>query len=256
MNVQDIAQFHRRGGAAPVPTHPVLSLAAAVEHLVWGSTGRNQANSLLPAGPLWEVLRATGWPSGIARAQDRGWIGTYLVPLQEDIVFLRDVEMTLRDRIAQKGFTALTAKALTGALSEIITNVWLHAQATIRALVAYQFEQQRVCFTVADLGIGVLQSLRSNPEHRALTTSMSALKKAMVVGVSRFPEQGRGYGLDTVLRAVADHGIVRLRTGEAVLEFQGTIDVRRSIASYGANLPGLQVALSCSTRETEVPIPL
>jgi hypothetical protein len=39
--------------------------------------------------------------------------------------------------------------------------------------------------------------------------------------------------------AVADHGVVRLRTGEAVLEFQGTTDVRRSLVSYGTNLPGL-----------------
>jgi anti-sigma regulatory factor (Ser/Thr protein kinase) len=54
----------------------------------------------------------------------------------EDIVFLRDLEMTLRERIANVGFTPMTAKALTGALSEIITNVWLHAHTSTPALVA------------------------------------------------------------------------------------------------------------------------
>lgn len=255
MTVQDIAQFHRRAGAPPLPADAVLSLAAGVEHLVWRSTAPAGADSLSPCGPLWNVLRATGWPSA-SRPQDHGGVGTYLVPVREDLVFLRDIEMTLRGRIANVGFTALTAKALTGALSEIITNVWLHAQTSTPALVAYQLEQERVFLTVADLGIGVLQSLRSNPEHQALTTSMAALKKAMLVGVSRFPEQGRGYGFDTVLRAVADHGVVRLRTGEAVLEFQGTTDVRRSLVSYGTNLPGLQVALSCSIQQPPAPISL
>ncbi len=255
MTVHDIAQFHRRAGAPPLPDDSDLSLAAGVEHLVWQSTGPATADSLTPCGPLWDVLRATGWPSA-NRPQDRGSAGTYLVPVQEDLVFLRATEMALRERIANVGFTPMTAKALTGALSEIITNVWLHAQTPTPALVAYQLEQERVFLTVADLGIGVLQSLRSNPEHQALTTSMAALKKAMLVGVSRFPEQGRGYGFDTVLRAVADHGVVRLRTGEAVLEFQGTTDVRRSRVSYGTNLPGLQVALSCSTQPPAAPIPL
>jgi anti-sigma regulatory factor (Ser/Thr protein kinase) len=58
--------------------------------------------------------------------------------------------MNLRERIANVGFTPLTAKALTGALSEIITNVWLHAQTPTPVLVAYQLEQERVFLTVAD----------------------------------------------------------------------------------------------------------
>ena len=256
MNVQDIAQFHRRAGAPPVPADSVVSLAAGVEHLVWRSTAPAQADSLTPCGRLWDVLLASGWPSASARPQDDGVVGTYMVPVQEDTVFLRGIEMTLRERMTSVGFTPTTAKALTGALTEIITNVWLHAQTTAPALIAYQLEKERVYLSVADLGIGVLKSLQSNPEHLALTTSMAALKKAMLVGVSRFPEQGRGYGFDTVLRAVADHGVVRLRAGEAVLEFHGTTDVRHSLGSYGTNLPGLQVALSCGTQQSASPISL
>src|SRR5665213_749115 len=196
MNVQDIAQFHRRAGAPPLPADAVLSLTAGVEHLVWRSSGPAQADPLSPCGSLWDVLRATGWPSAGACPQSHGSVGTYIVPVQEDLAFLRQIEMSLRERIANVGFTPMTAKALTGALSEIITNVWLHAQTTTPSLIAYQLEQERVFLSVADLGIGVLKSLQSNPAHQALTTSMAALKKAMLVGVSRFPEQGRGYGFD------------------------------------------------------------
>ncbi len=255
ITVHEIALFHRRAGAPPLPADADLSLAAGVEHLVWRSTGPATASLLIPCGPLWDVLQATEWPSA-NRPQDRSTVGTYLVPVREDLVFLRDIEMNLRERITNVGFSPMTAKALTGALSEIITNVWLHAQTSTPALVAYQLEQERVFLTIADLGIGVLQSLRSNPEHQALATSMAALKKAMLVGVSRFPEHGRGYGFDTVLRAVADHGVVRLRTGEAVLEFQGTTDVRRSLVSYGTHLPGLQVSLCCSIQQPPVLITL
>jgi hypothetical protein len=112
ITVQDIAQFHRRAGAPPLPADSHLSLAAGVEHLVWRSTAPARADSLTPCGPLWDVLRATGWPSA-SRPQDHGGVGTYLVPVREDIVFLRDIEMTLRERIANVGFTAMTAKALT-----------------------------------------------------------------------------------------------------------------------------------------------
>ena len=257
LNVHDIAQFHRRAGAPALPADTVVSLAAGIEHLVWQKGDPVQADVLRPRGALWDMLHATGWPAACARPQDQGDIGTYIMPVQENLAFLRDVEMTLRERMTAAGFTPMTAKALTGALTEIITNVWLHAQTITPALVAYQLERERVYLAVADLGIGVLQSLRSNSEHQALTTSMAALKKAMLVGVSRFPEQGRGYGFDTVLRAIADQwGVVRLRSGEAVLEFHGTKDVRRSQASYGTNLGGLQVAFSCGTTPSTVPIPL
>ncbi|MCZ2154824.1 MAG: ATP-binding protein [Bryobacterales bacterium] len=151
----------------------------------------------------------------------------------------------------------MTAKALTGAVSEIINNVWQHAQATSPGLLVYQLEPERVHIGVADMGVGVLNSLRTNPRYSSLTTSMAALKKAMAVGVTRYDEQGHGYGFDTLLRAVADQwGAVRLRTGQAVLEFHSTTDLRHATTGYGVDLPGLQIVFTCGNKPPAAPITL
>lgn len=137
------------------------------------------------------------------------------------------------------------AKALSGAIAEIITNVWEHAQATTPALLAYECSGERLIASITDLGIGVLSSLRSNPGYAQLSSSLQALREAMRVGVSRHTVEGRGYGFNEVLLAVADHGSVRLRSGEGILEFRGSPEVRNALGSYGVDLPGLHVAISC-----------
>lgn len=249
MNAQQIVQLHRNAAAtAQSPLAPTdLTLTAAIEHLVWRAAHAHHdghdAHDFLSA-----TLDATQWPATTARDVVDGNIGTCILPPHHDLILLRHVESQLRTSITNSGFTPMTAKALTGAITEIITNIWEHARSTSPALLAYQLDPERVAVGIADLGIGVLASLRSNPQYQSLTSSMAALKKAMDVGVSRLHDEGRGYGFDTVLRAVADQwGGVRLRTGEAILEFQGTSNVRHAAASYGVNLPGLQVAFSCGT---------
>ncbi|HEX3822657.1 MAG TPA: hypothetical protein VHW45_20160 [Candidatus Sulfotelmatobacter sp.] len=178
------------------------------------------------------------------------------IPAQAELVWLRRRESELRKAIAEQGFTSTTAKALSGAIAEIINNVWQHAQTTLPALLAYRSEQERFSVVIADLGVGVLNSLRTNPAYASLNSSMTALKKAMAVGVSRLPDSD-GYGFDTVLRALADQwGGVRLRTGEAILEFHGTAEVRKAHASYGVALPGLQVAFACCANPPATPIAL
>lgn len=242
MDARQIIGYHRNNGTIPADEAD-WTLAAVIEHLIWLQNG---GHSGVPSTALWSDLQVAGWPGTKARSVARD--GTYLLvlPPDEDVVMLRNLERDVRERLGDAGFTQQMGKALSGALSEIITNIWEHAGAATPALLAYQCHNQRLTASVADLGMGVLQSLKSNPLYIELDSSLQALKTAMTVGVSRHQNQGRGYGFDTVLRAVADnHGIVRLRSGQGVLTFCGNADARTATGGYGVDLPGLHIAITC-----------
>lgn len=258
MNAQQIVEFHRKIGlqGASSLSGTDLTLTAAIEHLIWLSAN-HQRDEHHAGDAVWDALHATRWPARDAHDVVNSAIVIRVLPSQYELVWLRAIESDLRTRITESGFTPLTAKALSGAVSEIVNNVWQHAQATNPALLVYRLEPESVHVGVADTGIGVLNSLRTNPRYDSLKTSMAALKKAMAVGVSRYEEQGHGYGFDTVLRAVADQwGAVRLRTGQAILEFHATTDLRQATTSYGVELPGLQIVFSCGTKPLAIPLTL
>ena len=236
-----------------------LTAAAVIEHLCWLQSSAAEASSSKPdpPGPLWQIVRSTGWPSARAKAIADGPYGTHILPPQSDLSLLRAIESDLRARIASTGFSANSAKAFTGAVTEIINNIWEHSRSDRPALLAYGLESQRVHIAIADLGVGVLNSLHTNPRYHALTSSMTALKKAMEIGVSRLEGRSRGYGFATILKAVADQwGGIRLRTGEAILTIHGLESRRQEVASYGVPLPGLQIAFSCGVEAPSTPLAL
>jgi hypothetical protein len=244
MDAQRIVGHHRNNSSAHFDDGE-WTLAAAIEHLIWL---RNKDGVTAPATALWSLLQAAKWPAMNARSITHDCTRLVILPLREDLCILRDLERDVREQLGCAGFTPQMAKALSGALSEIIGNIWEHAQATTPALLAYQCADERLTASIADVGIGVLQSLRSNPAYANLGSSLQALKTAMVVGVSRHTDHSRGYGFDEVLRAVADnHGTVRLRSGQGILTFQSSADVRTADSGYGVDLPGLHVALTCGT---------
>lgn len=258
LTAKQLAQVHRRNTAeaSGIFSDSVPTIAAILEHLAWraGNPGGNVPDL---TGDLWQSLGNSPWPSRQTRDITRPHWGVRILPPEEDMIILRSVEAELRRKMENHAFTPSMAKAIAGATSEVINNVWEHAATTLPAILVYQLRDGVIDAGVADTGIGVLNSLKTNPAYRGLTTSMEALKKAMVVGVTRFPDKGRGYGFDTVLRAVADHwGAVRLRSGQAILELNGSAHVRTAVSSYGVPLPGLQVALSCSTVPRTSPVVL
>jgi len=244
-----MVDFHRRiaSGNRLSPPGGTFTLSAAIEHLLWRTVTKQSVKDH-DGGEFLDALRTTHWPEACAQDLASDGLRVRIIPQAYELVWLRSTEADLRSEIASAGFTTVTAKALTGAVSEMINNVWQHANSQAPGLLAYQLEPQRVHIAIADNGVGVLVSLRTNPQHASLRTSMAALKAAMRVGVSRYTEPAHGYGFDTMLRAVADQwGAVRLRTGQAVLEFHASTDVRDTIASYGVDLPGLQITFSCGT---------
>ena len=151
---------------------------------------------------------------------------------------------SFQTELKQHGFSHSLAGSLTGAAGEIIDNVFQHSQTDLPGLFGYQLSRRKVAFSVADLGVGVLKSLRQNPQYRYLTTSMNALQEAIAPGVSRFDTGG--YGFSTLLRSVAElWGKTRLRSGEAVLVFDRETEERRTAHYYLPQFLGMQVSAIC-----------
>lgn len=191
IDARQIVARHRNSEASvPSPSEEEWTLGAVVEHIVW--LGSNSLPAL-PNAKWWSLLNSSGWPKADAKSVSCDGCVVAILPLSYDLVFLRNVEQDIRTRSTNSGFDTKMAKALSGAIAEIITNVWEHAQATTPALLAYECSGERLIASITDLGIGVLSSLRSNPGYAQLSSSLQALREAMRVGVSRHTVQGRGY---------------------------------------------------------------
>lgn len=139
---------------------------------------------------------------------------------------------------------------LIGALGELQDNVYEHSEAFESGLAAYAVSAGVFEFVVADAGIGVLASLRRNPEFASMADSGDALKVAASDGASRFDRStGHGFGIGTLFRALArDAGELRFRSGDHAMSIcgnrpslTGRVDVVQK-----AWLDGLIVSVRCT----------
>jgi len=241
-----------RGGAlkSPIPDRE-LTLAAAIELLCIEQHLSKSANTpdclRSNQSRLWRLLKGLNWPS-CPRGSGVQLGSTRLMVLPLDsrdwqwTAFLHSLQRDLK----QHSFPDQLSGALTGAMGEMVDNVWEHSETCVPGLAAYEVTHRRLDFGVADLGIGILRSIRRNPNYRYLNSSMEALQKAVLRGVSRLRDQNRGYGFSRLLQAVAElWGFTRLRSSEAVLVFDRRTEKRRRLQRYLPPLPGVQIAVSC-----------
>lgn len=154
------------------------------------------------------------------------------------------------DRSAQSvGFSTKTAHALHGALHEMADNAVIHAQAPVGILVGYAVEQNMATFCVADVGIGVLASLRSHPFYGDLRLHKDAIRAALHDGTSRFGPNTRGLGFRQVFKALAaEWGHLRFRSGNGCVTLNGHgLDADKGEETFPPELPGFQVTVCCRT---------
>ncbi len=135
------------------------------------------------------------------------------------IAFLKRAEITARNL----GVGDLIAAGLAGAIAELADNVILHSEAAPTGIAAFACCDGGFEYVVADAGIGMLASLRKAPEFEALRDDLEALPLAITPGISRRGRQsGSGYGYRAVFAPLkALSGLVRLRSGRAVLQISG-----------------------------------
>ncbi len=155
-------------------------------------------------------------------------------------------------RITKEAGFGKMADALTGALYEMADNVAQHSgnapSCPVPGLIGYHVSDGNVSFAIADLGRGVLSSLRANPAWAKLNNSKTALMAVIEKHASRRIHGGEGEGFKEVFRSLTNlNGIVDLRSGEGRVKLVCAPDgSRQAQPQFTGSFSGLQIAISCS----------
>jgi hypothetical protein len=146
----------------------------------------------------------------------------------------------------------LESKAILGftmTLSEVCQNIIEHAgQGGWVAVQSYRWTKRLgrrvVVIAVCDAGLGFRRSLESAPGHVPTTRwdDAAALEEAVIRGVSRFRERGRGHGLAGARNYVGRwHGKLSVRSGTARIAIVPDWDDDVPLAEGLPQFPGAQV---------------
>ena len=146
----------------------------------------------------------------------------------------------------------LESKAILGftmTLSEICQNITEHAgQGGWVAVQSYKWTKRLgrrvVVIAVCDAGLGFRRSLESAPGHlpTARWDDAAALEEAVIRGVSRFRERGRGHGLAGARNYVGRwHGKLSVRSGTARIAIVPEWDDDLALVERLPQFPGAQV---------------
>ena len=101
-------------------------------------------------------------------------------------------------------------------------NAVIHAEAPTASLVGYQVLSGVALFSVVDVGIGVLSSLRSHSAYTHLQLHNDAIRAALHDGTSRFGPNIRGLGFHQVFKALSEQwGFLRFRSGHGCITLTG-----------------------------------
>jgi hypothetical protein len=148
-------------------------------------------------------------------------------------------------------FPAKLAAGLAGTFEEMVSNLLEHSGADEQhpapGVVGYKVGLRRMTFAVADVGRGVLASLRTNPRWTALTNSLDALIAAICEQATSKHWLSHGDGFRQVHKTLADlSGTLRFRSGDGVLTLDGRGTARQRVKSRAAAAEGFQLAVSCA----------
>ncbi len=153
--------------------------------------------------------------------------------------------------VRSAGFSFDGAARLQLALYAMAENAVIHAEAPA-ILVGYDGSPGKALFCIADVGIGVLASLRKNPAFDGLDLHTQAIRAALQDGISslRPAEGGGGFGFRDVFNSLADQwGSLRFRSGEGCVTMDGTdCNANQGNVRDMPPLPGFQVTICCRTK--------
>lgn len=196
------------------------------------------------------------------RARERGESSVFLeitpVARSEDV---HDVVTRIQERaqaivVRELGLDPQATMRFAMTLSEVCQNIVEHAgRAGWVAVQSYQWRRRlgrRVAvIAVCDAGVGFRRSLESAPGRRAgdRWDDAVALEDAVLRGVSRFRDPGRGQGLAAIRKFLTKwNGKLAVRSGTArialVPEWDDDPPLREGLAAY----PGAQVQLTIPAR--------
>jgi anti-sigma regulatory factor (Ser/Thr protein kinase) len=252
LTISDVERFHRaldRGTPIPesLPGGAELSLAAAAELaciLVETPGVMNMVDGSLHSCRMWARFRRMLNPAGPNRIHDDSVLVTK-IPFPFDESWFAAEARKFEEALLQSRFPKVLSRSLTGAVFEMVDNVWRHSGSPQHALLAYQVTNRTFSFAVTDTGSGVLNSLRRNRRFAHLKTSIEALEQAIKPNVSADPN-GSGLGLDMLARELANlWGLTRLRSGQGALIFNRQSPILKRTHQFLAALNGFQVSAVC-----------
>lgn len=147
------------------------------------------------------------------------------------------------------GYTVTARGHVLEVLSELCSNVLLHANTLFGGVAAMQTYRNRagvryVVMSIGDAGVGVRKSLANNAAlSNRLESDAQALGVAVQAGSSRFGHGGHGGGLPRVLEISKRYGgRVAFRSGAGALAYNGASDERRAFDA--PKLQGTQLRIS------------
>jgi len=257
VQIQDVEHFHWKLSESECPVSFVtngsgISLAAAIELASILAGRKANTDEFVPRvrlgrNPIWGLIKEAKWPlrTGCTSLSD-GDTTLIVLPATNDASWWTQRVSGLIDCLEANRFPSPLARALAGAVIEMVDNIWLHSEAAAPGLLAYQIRRRKFAFSVIDTGVGVLKSLRKNTRYRYLSSSMEAIALAIEPGVSRY-ENGGGLGFPSLFHALASlWGTARIRSGEAALLIDHTRDSRSKASVYLPPLPGVHISVRCA----------
>ena len=202
----------------------------------------------------------------IPRRHDESATGVLLpvtaIRAAEDVhaVVGRVQEDALRILTAELELEAKAAMGFAMALSEACQNVVEHAGTGGWVAVQTYFWKRRlgrkvVVIAVSDAGVGFRRSLESTEARKVGERwgDGAALESALLHGVSRFRDPGRGQGLAGIKRYLSRwHGKIAIRSGTARLAVVPDWDDDLPLAEQLPFFPGSQLQLTIPAQEGTV----
>jgi hypothetical protein len=162
--------------------------------------------------------------------------------------FLMDAQRAARDVACLPGSAP---GQLVAAMEELENNIHEHSEAATTGLLAFRAARGVFEFAVADVGVGVLTSLRRSPLHEGISDHGKALELALTDGISRFgSESGRGHGFRPIFLGLANlYGSLRFRSGNhALLIDSMSPNLVTARLAQKAFLDGFFASISCDVR--------
>lgn len=211
------------GGADPIPQQLGLQSWAALNWLISSLTGGGDAGTnRIGAGTV--LHRATDFAECILLEP----LGTAFWLASGSFVRFRE---RFRRALSVSGMRSKLTYALCGALEEMANNSCEHSASERPPLVGAQVTPGGWQFAVTDVGIGVLASLRQNPDFSDLKAEAQALELALKDGVSSIPQPGRGRGFSQVFKALVDSkASLRFRSRGVTASWSGLSPTSQSLA--------------------------
>lgn len=162
------------------------------------------------------------------------------------------IELMQRALVAtnRSALPSAAAAQVVSALGELESNIHEHSGDRSTGLVAYEVSDAFAAVYASDIGMGVLSSLRTNPNFSEVEDAGEALRLALQEGVSSSTDPGRGMGFRPLFVGLASHsGFLRFRSGDAVLDLNGFGHRPTQEVKERAAVSGLHVFVHCAFRK-------